>query len=586
MLSYKHTSFYLFLVFLAVGIIKFNFRENYHRVGPLHADTACTDVAQCSDGNICTTESCVDGFCQYVYNTDSCDDTNPCTTGEACSGGTCTGGSAVTCDDSNGCTDDSCNPSIGCVNTAAHNGEGCDDASVCTTDDICSNGTCTGNAVTCSDGNVCTDDSCNSMTGCAYVNNSASCEDGNLCTTADYCSGGSCVAGPDTSCDDSNACTTDSCSPVVGCLHDNNAIECDDLDYCTTLDSCSGGTCAGFHTAGCCNVDGDCSEGYACSEHSCVTVCGDSLIKGGETCDDGNTSANDGCSSLCAVESGWTCNGGPSVCQKCGDGIKEGTEACDDGNISDGDGCSGVCTLESGYTCQTTVDPTTCTKNDAGGGAATRYQNMQEWGLIPSDTGGDTGSPATDASDAVESPIPWTPVTGVPSSSVPSAEPQSGVPAQGGGKTFVNTGDSSLQQSRESNLVPSAAAIPVPTVPASALVPILTKLSPSVSSPDSARLILRLKNSSESNQLTRASAVRLLLQSSGIPIQPGPIRFLDVPLKSQDRDAIATAARLGILQGDQLQNGRSRGTVRPNDPITWDELSLIVDRLKNTGMVK
>jgi len=287
------------------------------------------------------------------------------------------------------------------------------------------------------------------------------------------------------------------------------------------------------------------------------------------------------------------------VTEECGDGIRNNNgEACDDGNISDGDGCSGVCTLESGYTCQTIVAPTTCTKNDVGGGAASRYQNMQDWGLIPSesaegstsgagaaeDTAGE--SDAANAAAGAASSIPWSPVTGVPSSSVPSAEPQSGVPAQGGGKTFVNTGNSSLQQSRESNLVPSAAAIPVPTVPASALVPILTKLSPSVSSPDSARLILRLKNSSESNQLTRASAVRLLLQSSGIPIQPGPIRFLDVPLKSQDRDAIATAARLGILQGDQLQNGRSRGTVRPNDPITWDELSLIVDRLKNTGMVK
>ncbi|MFA7718138.1 MAG: myxococcus cysteine-rich repeat containing protein, partial [Candidatus Absconditabacterales bacterium] len=42
----------------------------------------------------------------------------------------------------------------------------------------------------------------------------------------------------------------------------------------------------------------------------------------------------------------------PSACMTtCGNGIQEGTEACDDGNTDNGDGCSSICIVESGYTC-------------------------------------------------------------------------------------------------------------------------------------------------------------------------------------------------------------------------------------------
>lgn len=89
--------------------------------------------------------------------------------------------------------------------------------------------------------------------------------------------------------------------------------------------------------------------GYACTGNpsSCGPDCGDSLIVGLETCDDGNETAADGCSDSCAVESGWYCTGLPSVCvTTCGDGTKAGAEECDDGNLIDGDGCSATCTNE------------------------------------------------------------------------------------------------------------------------------------------------------------------------------------------------------------------------------------------------
>ena len=42
--------------------------------------------------------------------------------------------------------------------------------------------------------------------------------------------------------------------------------------------------------------------------------CGDGVIGATEQCDDMNTAFDDGCSSVCQVEPGWTCVGTPSVC--------------------------------------------------------------------------------------------------------------------------------------------------------------------------------------------------------------------------------------------------------------------------------
>lgn len=87
------------------------------------------------------------------------------------------------------------------------------------------------------------------------------------------------------------------------------------------------------------------AKGYSCATPGslCKTVCGDGYYISGESCDDGNLTNSDGCSSTCSVESGWYCaphNGiSKDTCStKCGDGIKAGTEACDDGNTTAGDG--------------------------------------------------------------------------------------------------------------------------------------------------------------------------------------------------------------------------------------------------------
>ena len=54
------------------------------------------------------------------------------------------------------------------------------------------------------------------------------------------------------------------------------------------------------------------SVGYFTSEEGeCVELCGDG-IRFAHACDDGNTEDGDGCSSECAVESGFSCSGGSS----------------------------------------------------------------------------------------------------------------------------------------------------------------------------------------------------------------------------------------------------------------------------------
>ena len=92
-------------------------------------------------------------------------------------------------------------------------------------------------------------------------------------------------------------------------------------------------------------------DGWTCDEGGCSEICGDGLVIGAEACDDANLDAGDGCSDACEVEDGWICLDGPCLAV-CGDGMTVGAEACDDGNTDAGDGCSDTCDLEIGWFCE------------------------------------------------------------------------------------------------------------------------------------------------------------------------------------------------------------------------------------------
>jgi fibro-slime domain-containing protein len=107
-------------------------------------------------------------------------------------------------------------------------------------------------------------------------------------------------------------------------------------------------------------------------------VCGDKKAGVGESCDDGNTTAGDGCSPACQIEAPyWACSFGvacidvrdcaaiadaggdggcviPPKAAVCGDGFIDPGEACDDSNTKGGDGCALDCkAIEANFVCPT-----------------------------------------------------------------------------------------------------------------------------------------------------------------------------------------------------------------------------------------
>ena len=182
----------------------------------------------------------------------------------------------------------------------------CDDNDVCNGYETCDSGLCRpGTSLVCDDGKPCTDDSCDSITGCHFVNdNSNSCDDGNLCNGGEYCLGGDCRSGTPLVCDDGKPCTDDSCDPIFGCqflADDTNA--CEDGIDCTD-DTCQNGNCISLPN------DANCSDVFFCN--------------GPEVCDAlvGCVSPGDPCSS------GTWCDESLDVCEPYGDGDFD-----DDGDV-------------------------------------------------------------------------------------------------------------------------------------------------------------------------------------------------------------------------------------------------------------
>jgi hypothetical protein len=259
--------------------------------------SVCTADSDCNDGLVCTTDTCVSGFCNHANNTVACDDANACTANDTCSGGVCVGDPpppcddgdactanscdpatglcihpAIVCDDGNSCTDDICNVATGCVFTT-NDANTCTDNSLCTPTDVCQNGVCVGqNPTICSpDADICTTEACNPATGlCGSTANTVPCDDGNPCTTLDTCGAGACHGGPPLDCNDANLCTSDACSPASGCVHTDVSASCNDANPCTD-DGCLPATGC-FNTS---NVS-SCDDGNVCTTGD---VCGPRLTE-------------------------------------------------------------------------------------------------------------------------------------------------------------------------------------------------------------------------------------------------------------------------------------------------------------------
>jgi hypothetical protein len=92
-----------------------------------------------------------------------------------------------------------CNPATGtCMPTPTPDGTTCDDGLLCTENDVCLSGTCTGTPITCASTDPCLNNpgSCDPADGFCLFPDGAICDDANPCTGPDTCLTGVCQPGP------------------------------------------------------------------------------------------------------------------------------------------------------------------------------------------------------------------------------------------------------------------------------------------------------------------------------------------------------------------------------------------------------
>ena len=214
----------------------------------------CNDVscsASGSEGNCDTLTPMADGA--------GCDN-GPCVTGETCTSGVCGGGSAVDCatagDDCNTASCDEGGAEGNCALLAPQpNGTTCDDNLFCTVTDSCVGGDCVGvGNPDCSHLNtdcqvgVCDPEADDCVT--QDVPNGTACDTGNVCSSNDTCQGGVCTGGPGPDCSMFNTeCTAGACNPAgaEGNCDQLNAVDdgtpCPDDNLCDGDESCVNGNC-------------------------------------------------------------------------------------------------------------------------------------------------------------------------------------------------------------------------------------------------------------------------------------------------------------------------------------------------------
>jgi len=358
----------------------------------------CQVNAHCSDGILCTVDSCVSGSCWNTPTDSRCaDDGMFCNGNEYCSATQDCAHSGDPCaaiglscnedtDECEGClTDADCDDEVDCTHDTCV-GNSCvftpddlncsDDGLYCNGSEICSplsNCISTGDPCEAA-GRICNEDG----DSCDECLTGDDCDDGLYCNGAETCAGGSCRPGVDPcggqSCDEIN-------NTCDACFNDG---DCDDGDYCNGAESCVGGMCQ-LGMEPCpgmicneardecmtCTVDADCRDTWYCNGDE---TCSDGFCRLGiypcpaQLCEEDSQACVD-----CLVDNdcddGFFCNGA----ETCADGTCQlGTNPCpgqicdepnnecmtcvQDSDCDDGSFCNGVETCVNDL-CQVGADP-------------------------------------------------------------------------------------------------------------------------------------------------------------------------------------------------------------------------------------
>ncbi|MFO0755661.1 MAG: MYXO-CTERM sorting domain-containing protein [Byssovorax sp.] len=341
------------------------------------ATGACTQNAQCDDGNACTTDTCnlATGACSNVNNALPCNDGNACTQTDTCQNGQCVGGNLIACQPIDNChVAGVCNPGTGqCSNPPKQDGSACNDNNPCTQNDACSAGVCNGAAISCQPLDGCHSAGvCNPASGqCSNPPkpDGSACNDNNGCTQTDTCQAGVCVGGMPVICPAPDAChLPGSCNAATGmCSNPNkgDGTPCDDANACTQGDTCQNGVCMGGPGVTCPAPDG-CHDAPMCDPMT--GVCNNPVKADGTPCDDGNP-----CSQTDTCQNGICVGGNPKTCAAmdschtaglcnpatgdCSNPSKADGTACDDG-----DACTQIDSCQAG-TCKGS-SPVSCKAKD------------------------------------------------------------------------------------------------------------------------------------------------------------------------------------------------------------------------------
>ncbi len=285
----------------------------------------CLEDVECGPGGICEDNGCVPG----------CRDDDGCGFQELCEEGQCVPGDCrddVDCGDGELCIDSFCTP-----------GE-CRGDDECGPGEVCSANNCILFPVECVDAptigfgvtvgsNVGAGDdfqaSCNASSDDVVFQLDAGDYVGPVCATTDgsdydtklFARGDCAREDTELGCDDDGGVGLDSE------IQFDIAADGDAFIFVDGFSTNSGNFVLTVTQGPCaCRTDGDCAEGEACRIGVCTaTACGDGIVEGEEQCDDGDTEAGDGCSDICEVEEGWTCDEATGRCAEV-EGLFDGVE--------------------------------------------------------------------------------------------------------------------------------------------------------------------------------------------------------------------------------------------------------------------
>lgn len=342
------------------------------------ADTACRQ-------NVCEPTT---GQCSFQNINGSCDDGDACTIQDACQDGVCAGELSV--GESGVCQ---CASQGDCQ--AYEDGDACNGTLYC---DLATH-ECKLNpatVVTCPtvDDTSCRKNQCQPSSGtCSFENVSGLCDDGDVCTIDDVCTDGTCSGQPDVGMNATCECLSDGDCDVF----DDNDL-CNGTYYCDQASkTCVVNPATVMEPGVACYLDGDCPAGFGCvGAVSTTDESGGAFSRGGfcsrcpqsssQECQYEKCEPATGECGVVLLPSTTSCSGDGDVCtieDRCAEGACVGTPdvgpgqtcecAADTDCVDDGNVCNGVpyCDLAD-HTCKLnpatvvscpTVDDTACQKN-------------------------------------------------------------------------------------------------------------------------------------------------------------------------------------------------------------------------------